>query len=358
MTKTKLYTPQAQRFSRQWWFGGLRNGFFVVVITLLIWIYADMDVTDDRDFRVTVNMTVGEGGEFVLLKEAPIEVAFELRGTRSALNDLQRELDDAGSEVQYDVSARHGPRERAARTEDVLKHALGLARRGLSVLSVSRETLPFNLDRRIRKRATIELDAPGAKFIGEPKIEPSEIFIWLAESDLAAMKLPQDQPIPLKTARLDVRTVPAGKEDTKELEILKPPMTRFPVELETEKVKVTIRIEQRTDEKQLRVAVQVLAPHTWTQDGTWSEYKLVMKDPLEWQPQITVRGARKDIDRLRAEDIDAHVALTEDDKTPVASWLTRPVVVNLPRGKELQLVGPRPNVNFKLEKRVAPPPAP
>jgi len=358
MTKTKLYTPQAQRFSRQWWFAGLRNGFFVALITLLIWVYADMDVTDDRDFRATLVLTTGESRDLVLLNEVTTEVAFKLRGTRSVLNDLQRELDDASSKVRYDVSARHGAGEQIARTEDVLRHALGLSRRGLSVLSAGPEAVSFRLDRRVRRRATIELDAPGAKFIGEPKIEPAETFIWLAESDLAAMNLPQDRPIRLRTARLDMRTVPAGTEHTKELEILTPPMTRFPVELETKKVKVTIRIEQRTDEKQLRVAVRVLAPHTWTQDGTWSEYGLVMKDPLEWQPQITVRGARKDVESLRPEDIDAHVALTEDDKTPVASWLTRPVVVNLPRGKELQLIGPRPNVNFKLEKRVAPPPAP
>ena len=62
--------------------------------------------------------------------------------------------------------------------------------------------------------------------------------------------------------------------------------------------------------------------------------------------------------KVRPEDIDAHIVLQEGDKTPVDSWLPRPVVINLPPGKDLRLVTVAPTINFKLEKRSAAPPGP
>jgi len=352
------HSSQPSRFSRQWWLGGLRNFLFVAIVSLLIWVYADMDVTEDKDFRATILLTLNDARDLVLLTENRTEAVFELRGTRSVLGLFQRELDEAGSQIPYDVSVGYGPGVKTVRTEDILNRALGLSRRGLSLLSASPTQISFTLDQRVRRAAKVELDATGAKLVGEPKIEPDTISVRLAKSDLDAMNLPEGEPIRLKTRRLDLRTVPAGRPYTTELDVLPPPNTRHPVILDVKTVKATLQIDQRTDQKTLRVAVQVLFPYTWTEDDTWQEYLLVKKDPLEWQPQITVQGAKTDVESLKPEDVDAHVTLSEADKTPVGSWLPGHVTVNFPPGKDLQLLGPPPTVNFKLEKRPASPPAP
>ena len=115
-------------------------------------------------------------------------------------------------------------------------------------------------------------------------------------------------------------------------------------------VEVTVTVGPRTDHETFALAVQTLSPRTWIEEGTRARYKLIYKDPLEWQPQVTVTGARQQLDKLRAEDIQAYVTLVEDDKTPVESWLQRQVTVHFPPGIELQIVGEAPVVNFKLEK--------
>ena len=57
MTKTRLYSPAPTRFSLGWWLDTLRSVFFTALIAMLIWVYADMEFTEDRDFEATVIFT-------------------------------------------------------------------------------------------------------------------------------------------------------------------------------------------------------------------------------------------------------------------------------------------------------------
>lgn len=357
MTKTRIYTPTEPRFSARWWLDGMRNALFIGAITLMIWVYADMEFTDDKDFQATVVLSTANSTDLLLLSPRAVEVSFKLRGTRSTLATFQRQLDNLRRQVSYDVSRGYGAGKEDVRTDDVLNHALGLSRLGLSILSTTPTQVSFELDQRVSQLARVELDASGATLAGEAKIEPAEITLRLAASDLKALRkdLPTDEPIVIKTRKLDLRTAPINVPYTTEAEILPPP-AQYPVELDTKTVQVTMQIDQRTDVKDLRVAVQLRQPYTWAGDDTWDDYQLVMKDALEWQPQIKVQGARKDLDRLRPEDVEAHVTLTGDDKTPVASWLARQVVIRFPKGMDVQLVGDAPTVHFKLEPRAATPP--
>lgn len=361
MTKTKLYTPQITRFTGQWWFDGLRNFFFVAIISILIWVYADMDVSKDESFMGTITLSTSGADDLALLSEKRIQVHFKLRGTRRALGLFQRDMEKNNSLFFYDVSGGYESGENDIRTEDILNISADLSRRGLSIVSSVPGRVSFVLARRVRQIAKVVLDTSGASFNEEPKIDPAEIVVRIAESDLERIRNEQNlaptEQIELKTRNLDLRNFPTAQMHTVEVEIL-PPTARFPVTLETKTVKVTIKIDQRTDEKIFTVTTQVRFPHTWTEDGTWKEFEMVKKDPLEWQPQVTLRGAKKDLDRLRAEDIAAQIMLTEDDKSPVGSWLKRVVIVQFPADMDLELVGEAPAVHFKFLKRTAPAPAP
>ncbi len=360
MTKTRPYAPEAARFTTGWWLGGARNLFFIAVISILIWVYADMEVTKDESFRATIELTGGSSEDLVLGGPEKVPVSFKLRGSRRALAEFRRDLEQKQSRLSYDVCRRHDPGENSVRTEEILNYAAELSKYSLSVVSALPARVGFILDYRVRQTAKVVLDAKGGLTRNTPKIEPSEIVVRLAKSDLDAIRTQQNlspgDPIRLKTRSVDLREFPTGEEHSRQVDVLPPP-TRFPVILEPSSVLVTLKIDQRMDERPFQVTVRVVSPHTWPEDGTWKEYRMVKKDPLEWRPQIAVSGPEKDLARLRPEDIDAQVALTEEDKTPVKSWLPRKITVHFPLGMDLRLIGDPPTVHFKFEK-LPPSPAP
>jgi hypothetical protein len=354
MSRVKSAYDQPKRFSAEWWWAGVRNFFFVAVVALLIWIYADNDVTEDKDFRATVALTNSDPNAMVLLSERRIEVFFELRGTRSALAIFQRELEEVGGEVLYDVARGYAPGEHDIRTADLLNTAAGLSRQGLTVLAATPTQINFVLDRRVQRQARVELDATGATLSGEAAIKPRTISVSIAQSDLDELRLGPDEPIVLKTRRLDLRSIPAGEPQTIQLEILPPAGVRQPVQLSSRSAEVTLQVDERTEQKTFRVAVQLLFPHTWAEDQTWEQYELVKKDPLEWQADITITGSKKDVESLRQEEIEAYVTLGESDKQSAGAGVTMPprtVTVRFPADKDVSLVGPPPVVHFKLQRR-------
>ncbi len=354
MAKTRLYAPQVSRFSRQWWFDGMRNWFFVVLISALVWIYADMEVTMDEQFTVTIVLTTRNSPELILRSAQRLEIDFTLRGTRRSLAKFQEVLDEKNASLEYDVSADFEAGENNISTETLLENAANLAEFSLLVHETKPSRIHFSLDRRVAQPARVVPDTAGASFTREPDVIPAEVTVYLAQSDLDKLRKDQSlapgEPITLSTPQIDLRNSPTGEPYTVSVEVL-PPAAEFPVAIQPKTVRVTFEIDQRTDDRIFPVTIHVSAPYTWTEDDTWSQYQMIKRDTMEWRPKITVRGAKKDLDQLRTEQIDALVVLTEDDKTPVASWLPRKVSIRFPKGMAVELVGEAPTVHFKLAKR-------
>jgi len=369
MTKTRQYTPSAARFSLRWWLVGARNLFFVALVTLLIWVYADMDVAEDRSFHATVVLTTGRSQDVELLTPGEINVKFSLRGTRRGLRSFQEQLDQARGKVEYNVAMDYPPGSNSVSLENLLNQSGLLNRLSLSLISAAPSNISFTLDKRVTEKAVVKLDYTGAKLSAKPIIEPSQVTVHIARIDLDNLRklFPQDFPdgktITLKTRQLDLAGVATGQSITQQVEVI-PPATNFPVKLKPNKVSVTFQIYHRTDTKTLTVNVQTVTPSSWPEtDGTWRDYCLTKKDPGQWRRQITVSGARKDIEKLKQEDVVAYVVLTERDKAPVASWLMRTVQVRFPDGMDIELLGEPLTVSFRLTKRqpagaASPTPAP
>jgi hypothetical protein len=284
-------------------------------------------------------------------------VIFKLAGTRRGLVDYRRRLEERRSEIVGDVARGYVPGQYNLAAEDLLRGANGPSMEGLTVLSASPGKIPVQLDRLVRQRAKVQLDSVGATFSEPPKIQPAEVLVILAQQDQQA--IPEDPnsagTLTLKTRPLDLSNAPTGEPVSRQVEVLPPATTHSTVRLEPKTVLVTVKIDQRTDSQPVTINVQAMGPSAWAEpDGTWSDYRLVKKDPLEWRRQITVKGARKDLEKLRPEDVQAYAMLGEDDKNPVESWLSRPVTVRFPIGMDLQIVGEPPTVHFRLEKRTAP----
>ncbi len=360
MTKIKSYALEASRFSRQWWFGGAKNLLFVAVISVLIWAYADMAVTENEEFRATIVLTTGNSQELILLPPHRVDIkTFKLRGARSSLRDFQRELDKNRSEILYDVSREYGPGKHSIPVADILAQSDRARKMGLIVVSAAPSTISIEIDRLLHvPNLPVEVQFDGGRPAEDnpPEIRPAMMGIRVAESVwLRIVKvLPKVESRKLRTSPVDLKNAPTGEPITREAAII-PEIAGLRVRPDQATVKVTLQVSQRTDEKPFRIAVQVRFPHTWTEDDTWREYELIKTDRMEWLPQITVSGAKKDLERLKPEDIEAYITLTDDDKTPVASRLQREVTVRFPPGMDLELIGATPAVHFKLQKRTPTP---
>ena len=267
MTKTKLYAPAAVRFSRSWWSDGMRNIFFVVIITLLIWIYADMDVADDVNYRATLVLTTGDSQEVALVPPEEVPLKFTLRGTRRSLREFQDYLDQKGATIEYDVS-RFEPGTREALTEDVLNQSDTLNRLGLLMVSAAPSKITFSLEKRVRVLAKVELDYTGAMLVEPERITPAEVWILLAETDRDSLRqgLPAGEPIRLKTKQLDLSNAPTGQPFTRQVDLRQPP-TRFEAIMAVKTVSVDLKISQRTDRKDIIIIVQTIGPPSWNEAG-------------------------------------------------------------------------------------------
>jgi len=348
------FTDQPKRLSLPWALAGLRNLFWVSVITVLIWVYADLEVSESRQFKATLQLSAAGAGQMVLLSAPEESVQFTAKGSRRLLARFEQWLRENDGVIAFDL-ADYEPGEYKEPTDKLLNRARDIQQWGLIVQSPATPPVTvIQLDRLDGRELPVELEAVGG-VIQQATIDPPTVTVTAARSVWA--QLDQDQPdLVIRTERQDLTQIVAG-QPTPLTARLVPVIDGERVTVDPASVTVTVTVSQQTDTRTVQVDVGVLEPTAWAVDDTWQQYVLTRKDPLAWRVEITVTGAKKDLDQLRPEDIQAYVALTDDDKRPVESWLDRTVQVRFAEGKQLRLVGQAPTVQFKLEKRTDPPPS-
>lgn len=347
--------PQSIPFSRQWWLAKAHTAFWVVLATLLIWIYADMEFTDEAKLKANLSLGTGGSKTVVLLGETQFDLSFTLSGSKTALVQFRHDLTAKGSVLSYDVSQEYAPGEALVQTAALLEKAAGLARRGIAIKDIQPEAIPVKLDRLIViPDVPVDLDAQGATF--QLKGETPKVELRVAES---RWKIIQER---LKGQPPRLRTVPV---DMEELAPDKPVVAEINPVLEAQPVTparktVTFHVEVISSRmtEDIPVTVKLLCPANWSEasNATWQEYVFVPNAVSNWRPRLALEGDPKD---LKPENVQAYIELTDDDKKATAAWLTRDVVVSFPPEVRLRPVGPAPKVQFRLEKRkpAAAPPA-
>lgn len=352
MSKT-IYNKQ--RFSKQWWINAAHASFWITVVTILVWVFADLEHVGKEDFKAIVTLTSGKAN-IQLLSKRQIELDFELRGNRKILEQFKRDLNANGGELTYDVSEDFGPGEHFISRADILKRAANIEQLGLTVLSASGTSVRIELDEVLVKTLPVKFAFTNATLAGTAEIEPGKISVQVGLTAWEKIKREQNEPT-LVTVQTDLKNVSGGKDVEQKVEIV-PMIAGIPVIPEIKYVTVKFKISERTGTEDIKIPILVLAPPAWNEDETWKRYALKRKDITEWLPQITVRGPRKDLDQLRTRKIIAYVKLIDDDKKPVESWLKRQAVIIFPKDLQIEPVGPSPTVEFKLVERLATSPAP
>jgi len=354
MSRIKLDTLEFRRFTRQWWGQKARDLFWITLVTLLIWVYADMEFTDNVEIGAKLVLTTDTTEGLQLLSPESVTINFMVRGDLGSLDRYRRLLTERGSMIRYRIPEGYGPGEHELRlVGDVLGRDAELFREGLSVLSASPDSIRIRLDEVRKELLPVIVEYTGAKLASEPTVTPAQVTVEVAESRWR--QIPPGVPRVIRTRRVDLKNEPTGTVVRKRVELVRS-IGGVAVRPERNVVEVVFKIEKPTDTRTFKVTVAVQTPPTWPSDDTWREYQLERKDKeLSWRKDVTVSGAKDDLAKLRPEDVQAFVMLTDDDKKPVASWLTRKVIIYLPADLRLKVVGEAPTVSFKLVKSTVAP---
>jgi hypothetical protein len=356
MSKARQATD-APRFSRQWWIDSVKISVWVVIVTVLVWVYADMEFTQTADVALTVRLNTDGSKEAVLTSENPIrEVTFQLRGSRSDLDKFVKKF--RGQIVDLDLSSRPGFRpglDQEIDSVDVLENVSEVTELGLRVVSGRPAKIrDINVEKLEPRNLPVEFIYKGVELDVVPI---AEVEVKAPESRWGV--IPGKSSI--RTIEKDLTDLPIGEPQDVSFQLIAA-IGAEPVELAKSEMTVSVKVVRRTAAatETIPITVRIVSPAEWSEEGqgVWTQYTLVRKDRIEWRTKITVTGPRKDIDILKTDKtktIDAYIILTDSDTEPIDSWSSRPVTLRFPPDLQIQLASGQtePTVQFRLEKRAA-----
>ena len=348
------YSPR--RFSRPWWFEGIRTFGWVSLVTVLIWVYADMKFTETRKFSLTLVLASQKGG-LELLGRANCPVSFEAQGSRETLDRIEREL---GPEVEVDVSDM-GPGDHKQPTQDLLSRVSVLSNVGIRFVSVDPAVVSIQLDPEVQVAdVPVDLNVTGAELAPGWTISPPKVSITLGRSRLAVVRRALDgKELRLQTMLIDLSDEPQDVTIKRVVDI-NPVLAGQKMSVSPSQVEATAQVLQKTaPPRAFQVKVKLQFPPTWIKDNTWLNYDFQARDDYWYNKEVTVSGPRQTIEQLKSEDIDAYLPLSEDDKAPLGvttgTWIERPVQFRFPPGANVKIEGPRPTISFNLVPRTLAP---
>ena len=352
MSKT-LQSTDAPRYSREWWLESAKVAVWVMIVTVLIWMYADMEFTKPADVAITIRLNTAGSAETVVTSKPATEVTFRLRGSRRDLDRFVKKF--RGQVVDFDLSTLpgfHAGPGQSIPSVLALESVTEVREWGLRIVSGSPVTIgDINIEKLQFRELPIEFIFKGVELTELPKTT--------VEVGAPASRWPVAGPNPrIRTVEKDLTDLPVGKDQKVKFQLI-PALGAESVKLKADTVTVSLQVVRRTAAatETIPITVRIVTPAEWPETGVWAQYKLVRRDRIEWLTKITVTGPRKDIDILKtdkAKTVDAYIVLTDSDTEPIDSWSSRKVTLRFPPGLQIQLASGQvePTVQFRLEKRV------
>lgn len=334
-------------------FGRLGNLLWVLLVTLLLWVYADLEFTGEMGLTVTVRLSMGTSENMFLLSKKDHEIDFKITGSRYRLERFRTAITKRGNTIEYDPTADYevSPEPRLVSSAELITrsaNAADLPVEGLTIHGCKPETVPLWLDS-IRKKegVPVRLNYSGAELSSPPR--PAEVSVMVPSSRWEAVEtLLKNDEFALDTVTVDLGVYnPGTHEVTAEVN---PIIEDIKVTVVPRTVTYEVEIENPISTEEIQVQVGLLTPWKWgsLEDSTWRDYVLVRSPDSNWRPVLEISGSEK---YLKPENVRAYIVLAEEDKKPVESWLEREVTVSFPPDSGLQLLSPAPKVKFRLEKR-------
>jgi hypothetical protein len=336
------------RYSREWWAQVLRNVFWVAVVTLMIWVYADLEISEPREFTVTLRLTRKADGGTALVGQREWSTTFSAKGSRRDLTRFERWLVDNEDTIEVDVSD-YRIAEHDEPTSQLLSRSQGVLRHNLEVQSITPKQIPFRVEALETRSVPVQFDYVNAT-IQNVKIEPSEVSVVASTSVWGRIDDATDAPV-VRTRQEDLTLVDPDDNRSRTIPLV-PLIEDVPVMLDRSVVAVSFQVKSQPETRTFEVAVRRNEPSTWEAQGVWSTLELVRREAEPtWTYSITVAGAARDLQRLNREDIRAFIELTDADRDNTDQWIKREVMVYFPPDSKVRLADRAPTIEFKLTPR-------
>ena len=346
-----------------------------IALTVLIWTYADQTGHESYETVQHVQFTTASDPDrpiVLRVKEGHSEsrdsarVALKLRGPRSAIRKLSKDINDANFELTVPIVEELRPGTTLQRNlfED-LSRLPELRNRGLTLNSVQPEVVELEVDSYTSREVEVELVAGAFEksLKGKPTVVPDKVTVRLLTSTLERIG---DLP-PLRLSienELQTRTEP-GNTLTFYLPI-KSPWPGIQATFEPDRVRVTATIAKRSVAERITlIPLRVLVD---PQD-------FIGKYVIEWQDEtgghftqaIDVMVPVEKAGQLKGNMIDAYVTILDSDlprelpgtvttaPSSTDTWIEREVKFVFPPqfAQDVQITGPPRTVKFRIRRETS-----
>lgn len=322
-----------------------------VVLTVLIWVYADRAGFEDQ--TIDVNFVVKTRDEYVPrirgvqsrpFNELPVRVT--LRGPKSAVHRL-----DATATYTCEVHVTEPLDTRQTYTIDVASRIRQwdlVMNQALEFVYTERETIEFDVDRYVRMDVDVVTDSGALTqtLDGRPVVQPSTVQVTLLESERDAL-LDPSAPITLNIVEALNSPQHAGRTEFDFTANL-PNRWQNNATIRCEPNQVRIRVNRRLETQRVHfapISLEVKAPVGFFEEGYYLEFVDVTGTRPHAIQDVYVQVPVDKEGRLEARDIEAYIRIEEED-LPAASVepvstapgtitpLSKPVIFRLPDGFE------------------------
>jgi len=372
----KLRSPEKQsvpRFSRRWWFSTGKSFFWVAIVTILIWVYADMEFIVTETLPVTLRLNTGDGKSKVLLadRERPygeqyeeleyqdVKFTMRVRGSSSVVTRLSQRIRGLAAPIPFDIGVGHEPGKQDISAAEILKEVLSLDKLGTSIVSASPAVIKnVHLDKVSDREVPVLLDFEDSELTPQPQPQPQLVHILVSEKrwrDIE-VKASSEQRV-LKTEKQSIRGRKAGTKFTIDAKII-PRIAGMPVRLTRTTVSFEVELPEAGQEMttlEVKLNVQVITPAAWSSQKIWDRFAFEPDEKRSnWSNvPVQIAGPAKDIEELkrRLNEVQAYLVLTEALMQHGETPMTGEVVIKLPAGLRLKIVGEKPKVSFWVRDR-------
>lgn len=290
-----------------------------VVITVLIWVYADLSSHESYDVYLPVKLVVPPNSDWVVHLDSAsadksdlLEIRVWLLGPKAVITKLRDERERPEEFVlEVEVAIAEGAKVGIERSVDVTEHVNEWARKkGLLVENLSRQSIEYSLDKFVEVEISVEAD-PGIyekDLEGLPRVEPASVQARLLASQrdrLHVAPRPLILPISSELEKLETRT-----NTTFEKPLVNLPWQGLNVTYTPKRVTVTV--EWRSGGKRQPISAIPLQT-IWPADPPEGYYRVVWDNEADLVQHIDVIIPPGKPRPLTNMDVKAYVNIERED---------------------------------------------
>jgi len=330
------------------WYERLKTGVMVVLLTGLVWFFADQANMDTITVPVALEIQVPSGSNLVVLRHEPAPLEFEVtfRAPRGVIRQLAGEMQSRRWRPVFRVSRGASPGRLELDSAKMLAEVDAIKQRGLGVSAARPERFSVEIDR--ITTVTMRIEPQFGDLQAEAvEVQPEQVQVSLPS--VLAQGLDGD------VLKVDVTEHVRGSARPDQAQAVTVPL-RWPqqvpeakfVQFDPAEVTVRFRLKGWIATRELP-GVQVAF---YIPPDVLKRYDPVPVDPAEFRPNIQLRGPKQIVESLTRQDIRLLVEVLTSDEANVGKPIRRKVVAaDLPAGVEL--LEPVPEVRFILKPRAS-----